>query len=141
MAAVTQLRHTHSDGRAYFERKVAEGKTKRDALRSLKRHVGNAVYPLLADANRLGRNDVGAGRGRKKDGWGGKRTGNTGHFWSLQSPPVTQKISSEQGRKPLSRYNGSGCEWVRFPRLHFCASEQGSCGELTRDDSPVLHAR
>ena len=35
MAAVTQLRHTHSEGRAYFERKVAEGKTKREALRSL----------------------------------------------------------------------------------------------------------
>ncbi len=56
MAAVTQLRHTHSDGRAYFERKVAEGKTKREALRSLKRHVSNAVYrQLLADANRLAR--------------------------------------------------------------------------------------
>lgn len=56
MAAVTQLRHRHSEGRAYFDRKVAEGKTKREALRSLKRHVSNAVYrQLLADANRLAR--------------------------------------------------------------------------------------
>ena len=56
MAAVTQLRHKQSDGRVYFDRKVAEGKTKREALRSLKRHVSNAVYRhLLADANRLGR--------------------------------------------------------------------------------------
>jgi transposase len=56
MAAVTQLRHTHSSGRVYFDRKVAEGKTKREALRSLKRHVSNAVYrQLLADANRLAR--------------------------------------------------------------------------------------
>jgi transposase len=56
MAAVTQLRHKHSDGRAYFDRKVAEGKTNREALRSLKRHVSNAVYrQLLADANRLAR--------------------------------------------------------------------------------------
>jgi transposase len=55
MAAATQLRHTHSDGRAYFERKVTEGKTKREALRSLKRHVSNAIYrQLLADANRIG---------------------------------------------------------------------------------------
>jgi transposase len=53
MAAVTQLRHTGSEGRIYFDRKVAEGKTKREALRSLKRHVSNAVYrQLLADANR-----------------------------------------------------------------------------------------
>jgi transposase len=56
MAAVTQLRHKHSEGRSYFERKVAEGKTKREALRALKRHVSNAVYrQLLADANRLAR--------------------------------------------------------------------------------------
>ena len=53
MAAVTQLRHKLSEGRTYFERKVTEGKTKREALRSLKRHISNAVYrQLLADANR-----------------------------------------------------------------------------------------
>ena len=56
MAAVTQLRHKHSDGRIYFERKVADGKTKREALRSLKRHVSNAVYrQLVADASRAAR--------------------------------------------------------------------------------------
>jgi transposase len=56
MAAVTQLRHAHSEGRSYFERKVAEGKTKREALRSLKRHVSNAVYrQLVADADRITR--------------------------------------------------------------------------------------
>jgi transposase len=27
MAAVTQISHRHSDGRAYYERKLAEGKT------------------------------------------------------------------------------------------------------------------
>ena len=54
MAAVTEIGHTQSEGRVYFDRKVAEGKTKREALRSLKRHVSNAVYrQLLADANRL----------------------------------------------------------------------------------------
>ena len=56
MAAVTQLRHKHSVGRVYFDRKVADGKTKREALRSLKRHVSNAVYrQLVADADRIGR--------------------------------------------------------------------------------------
>jgi transposase len=54
IAAVTQLRHQHSEGRIYFERKVAEGKTKREALRSLKRHLSNAIYrQLVADANRV----------------------------------------------------------------------------------------
>ena len=56
MAAVTQLRHKHSEGRIYFERKVAEGKTKREALRSLKRHVSNAIYrQLVVDADRIAR--------------------------------------------------------------------------------------
>jgi transposase len=32
-----QLRQAHSDGRAYFDRRVAEGKTTREALRALKR--------------------------------------------------------------------------------------------------------
>ena len=34
MAAVTQIRHKHSDGRAYFEKKIAEGKTRKEALRA-----------------------------------------------------------------------------------------------------------
>ena len=56
MAAVCQLRQVHSEGRAYFDRRVAEGKTGREALRALKRHVSNAVYKkLLADAIRTKR--------------------------------------------------------------------------------------
>lgn len=52
MAAICQIRQTNCDGRAYFERKVAEGKTKKDAIRSLKRHISNAVYrQLLIDAD------------------------------------------------------------------------------------------
>jgi transposase len=53
MAVICQLRQPHSDGRAYFDRRVAEGKTNKEAIRSLKRHVSNAVYrKLLADARR-----------------------------------------------------------------------------------------
>ena len=53
MVAICQIRQTNSEGRAYFERKVAEGKTKREAIRSLKRHIANAVYrQLLVDAHK-----------------------------------------------------------------------------------------
>lgn len=53
MVAICQLRHPHSEGRAYFDRRVAEGKTNKEALRALKRHVSNAVYrQLVADARR-----------------------------------------------------------------------------------------
>lgn len=51
IAAVTQIRHKHSDGRAYYERKIAEGKTPKEALRALKRRISDAIYARLrADA-------------------------------------------------------------------------------------------
>jgi len=53
MVAICQIRQKDSEGRAYFERKVAGGKTKREAIRSLKRQVGNIVYrQLLIDAHK-----------------------------------------------------------------------------------------
>jgi transposase len=47
MAAITQLRHKHSEGRAYYDKKVAEGKTRKEALRSLKRKVSDAIFARL----------------------------------------------------------------------------------------------
>jgi transposase len=53
MAAVTQIRYKHSDGRAYYDKKIAEGKTGKEALRALKRQVSDAIYQhLKADAAR-----------------------------------------------------------------------------------------
>jgi transposase len=53
MAAVTQIRYRHSDGRAYYDKKIAEGKTPKEALRALKRQVSDAIYKhLKADAAR-----------------------------------------------------------------------------------------
>ena len=53
MAAVTQIRYRHTDGRAYYDRKLAEGKTPKEALRALKRRVSDAIFAQLqADARR-----------------------------------------------------------------------------------------
>jgi transposase len=53
MAAITQIRHRHSRGRAYYDKKLAEGKTPKEALRALKRQVSNAIFACLqADARR-----------------------------------------------------------------------------------------
>ena len=53
MAAITQIRHKHSDGRVYYDKKIAEGKTPKEALRALKRQISDAVYKRLkADAAR-----------------------------------------------------------------------------------------
>jgi transposase len=52
MAAVTQVAHD-TPGRAYYLRKQAEGKTRKEALRALKRRISDAVYrQLLADTTR-----------------------------------------------------------------------------------------
>ncbi|MBD0324156.1 MAG: IS110 family transposase [Aldersonia sp.] len=53
MAAITQIRHRHSPGYAYYQRKLAEGKTSKEAIRALKRRISDALYErLVADAKR-----------------------------------------------------------------------------------------
>ena len=47
MIAISQLRHD-TLGRQYFDRKVAEGKTTKEAIRSLKRRISDVVYRHLA---------------------------------------------------------------------------------------------
>jgi hypothetical protein len=47
MAAVTQISHHHSPGRAYYERKLAEGKTPKEALRALKRRLSDTIFAQL----------------------------------------------------------------------------------------------
>jgi transposase len=50
--AVAQIRHP-TDGRRYFDRKVAEGKSNKEAMRALKRHISNVVYShLVIDSSR-----------------------------------------------------------------------------------------
>jgi len=51
LATVTQIRHRDSEGRVYYDAKIAAGKTKREALRALKRRVSDRVYQrMIADA-------------------------------------------------------------------------------------------
>jgi hypothetical protein len=46
IAAVTQVRHD-TPGRAYYQRKLAAGKTHKEAMRCLKRRIADAVYRQL----------------------------------------------------------------------------------------------
>ena len=51
-AAVTQISHD-TPGRIYYDKKLGEGKTNKEALRALKRRISDAVYrQLVADARR-----------------------------------------------------------------------------------------
>ncbi len=52
MAAVTQVRN-ETPGRVYYARKQAEGKTRKEAMRGLKRHISDVVHQrLIADSRR-----------------------------------------------------------------------------------------
>ena len=52
-AAVSQLRYP-CDGRDYYDRKRAEGKNTKEAIRALKRQLSNVIYrTMVADARRL----------------------------------------------------------------------------------------
>ena len=54
MAAITQIRHPHSPGYAYYQRKLADGKTKKEATRALKRRISDALYEHLVADNKRG---------------------------------------------------------------------------------------
>ena len=56
VAAVTQIRHHHSPGRAYYDRKLEEAKTPKEAVRALKRRISDTVWRhLVADTQRTRR--------------------------------------------------------------------------------------
>jgi transposase len=60
--AITQMRHPGL-GRDYYDRKLAEGKTRGEARRALKRHLSDRVFAtLVADAQRSPGRQVGATR-------------------------------------------------------------------------------
>jgi len=67
MAAITQIRYRHSQGRAYYDKKLVEGKTPKEALRPLKRQVSNAIFACL---------QAGAARAAARPGGPGGQRGN-----------------------------------------------------------------
>ena len=90
MIAVTQLRFPNTEGRAYFERKLAEGKTGKEALRSLKRRISDHLYTrLLEDARR---EDV-----LRESGPGG-HTGSVSASSAAGSHPATPTLRKSHSR-------------------------------------------
>src|ERR1035441_8673512 len=80
IAAITQIRHAHSDGRAYYDRKIAAGKSHKDALRCLKRKISDAIYDRLRADAAITSAPAGQGPGGQK--------GNDSDSSAAGSPPV-----------------------------------------------------
>ena len=89
IAAIVQIRHD-TPGRAYYRKKIAEGKTPLEALRCLRRRLSDVVYrQLVADATTpLAGSQEQAGPG-----------GHTGRLFTPARPTQPQTVSSSD--KPL----------------------------------------
>jgi hypothetical protein len=83
MAAVTQVSQRHSDGRGCYDKKVAEGKTAKEALRALKRQVSDEIFKHLK---------AGAARAAAAGGPGGH--------------PGNDSVASAAGLHPVHRLFG-----------------------------------
>jgi transposase len=94
MAAVTQIRHRHSPGRGYYDRKIAQGKTPREALRALKRRISDALWAAMAaDSRRL----TAATAAPQKAGSGGQ-PGNVSVASAAGSHPETPALRPSHSR-------------------------------------------
>ena len=91
MAAVTQVRHRHSPGRGYYDRKIAEGKTPKEALRALKRRISDALWAAMAaDARRAAAAPQTAGPGGQP--------GNVSRASAAGSHPATPALRLSHSR-------------------------------------------
>ena len=89
--ATVQLRNP-TEGRAYFDRRKADGKTSNEAMRCVKRRLSNIVYQqMLNDAVRTTRTSPGGQQGNDSDS---SATGSHPNAGSSDKPlpgPVTSK--------------------------------------------------
>jgi transposase len=89
MVAVTQIRND-TPGRGYYRRKLAEGKTKKEALRCLKRKISAAVYRHLVNDNSK----------VEKRGPGGQLGATTKISAADPTPTVDTSIKPQPGPRP-----------------------------------------
>src|SRR6266536_2333668 len=82
--AVVQLRHD-TDGRRYYDRRLAEGKTSMEAMRALKRRLSDVVYKqMIADAKPAG-TGPGGHPGSDSDIQRGQPNPDSWHFGTVTS--------------------------------------------------------
>jgi hypothetical protein len=104
MAAVTQVRYKHSPGRAYYDKKLAEGKTAREALRALKRQVSDAFYKhLKADGARNARGPGGQPENVSVASAAGSHPERQLFGQATPGPHPTLRLQPRPGRKSTSQ--------------------------------------
>jgi transposase len=92
IVAVCQIRHRGSPGRVFYDRKLAEGKTTKEALRALKRRISDALYSRM-------RHDARAATTAADKGPGGQ-PGNDSDASATGSHPTTPALRPSHSRTP-----------------------------------------
>ena len=99
MAAISQIRHHDSEGRAYYEKKIAEGMTGKTALRALKRKISDTLYQHMID-------DVHA-RDKRIGKDPGGHTGNDSASSAAGSHPETPALRKSHSRATPNSKTGT----------------------------------
>jgi Transposase IS116/IS110/IS902 family len=105
MAAVTQIRNRHSAGRAYYDKKLAEGKTRKEALRALKRQVSDAIFARLQADGRRARGPGGQ-PGNHSASKGGRLTPRTAALRASHSRAWPQPYDCARCPAPCQAFPG-----------------------------------
>ena len=105
MAAVSQIRYRTTEGRAYYEKKIAEGMTGKSALRALKRKISDALYArMIDDARRLAGQDPGG------------QPGNDTASSAADSHPETPALRTSHSRAKPNPRTATGKQATLTPR-------------------------
>jgi transposase len=100
LAAVTQIRFHHTEGRAFYERKIAEGMTGKSALRALKRKISDALYAhMIEDVHR---------RRSSPDEDPGGQSGNDAASSAAGSHPDTPALRTSHSRATSNPRTATG---------------------------------
>ena len=138
MVAVTQIRYRHSPGRAYYDKKRAEGKTGKEALRCLKRQISDAIFACLrADARRAAAAAAKSPGGQPGNHSGSRAAGSHPehrHFGQATPGPATHPTTPADADTPASSRSAA------IPRERAAGSRTGRSPAAQRRPQGVLDA-
>ena len=93
--ALTQVRMRASAGRAYYDRKIDEGKTHNEAMRCLKRRLADRVWrTMIADERRAGAGPGGHSGAALSSSAAGSTPNTSSSDKSLPGPAATEPTTS-----------------------------------------------
>jgi hypothetical protein len=104
--AVVQLRHPTTDGRRYYDRRVAEGKTPTEAMRALKRRLSDVVYRQLVNDQKQQH------ASEYKQDLEARRTGSEGHLGATTKSSAAGSNPNADASDKSVRHEVAWCEWI-----------------------------